>query len=78
MYTSCLSLPADGRLELVPSIPSIPYYFAPKYQHASPYVTPTTATHSFIVIHGSATCLPPSIICHGMVLATFWNDFSVE
>jgi hypothetical protein len=67
---TCLSLPAGGRVELVPSMPSIPCQFFPKQQHPSPNVAPTTAARSFIVIQVSAACLPPSIIGHGMVPAT--------
>ena len=67
---TCLSLPAGGRVELVPSMPSIPCQFSPKHQHPSPNVTPSTATRSFIVIHVFAAYLPPSIIGHGMVPAT--------
>ncbi len=67
---TCLSLPAGGRVELVPSMPSIPCQFSPKHQHPSPNVAPSTPAHSFIVIHVFAKCLPPSIIGHGMVPAT--------
>jgi hypothetical protein len=70
MDITCLSLPVSGRVELVPSMSSIPCQFSPKHQHPSPNVTPSTATRSFIVIHVFAAYLPPSIIGHGMVPAT--------
>ena len=67
---TCFSLPASGRVELVPSMPSIPRQFFPKHQHPSQNIAPTTSARSFITIHASTACLPPSIISHGMAPAT--------
>jgi hypothetical protein len=67
---TCLSVPAGGRVELVPSMPLIPCQFSPKHQHPSPNIAPSTAACSFIVIHIFTACLWPSIIGHGMVMVT--------